>query len=60
MKFYLDRDVVSAECSQTFFVEAENIEEAKRKFLEGDSDIECSDVDVTQLSEIDTSLIYKD
>jgi len=58
MKYYLDRDVTSADGSQTFYVFADSLEEAKQKFIAGDSDIEHSEVEVTQLADMELADIY--
>jgi len=57
-RYFVDRDVVQAEGAQTFVVEAATEEEAKQKFLAGEADIECSEVEVIQLDDWDFSIMY--
>lgn len=58
-KFRIDRDVVSAEGTQTFEVEAENLEEAIKKFDAGESEIVEHEVEVVALSHFDNADIYE-
>ncbi|MCK5615037.1 hypothetical protein KAR91_74935 [Candidatus Pacearchaeota archaeon] len=60
MKYYLDRNVIAAFGTQTFVVDADSLEKAKKKFLSGESDIEYSEVEVTKLDEYDFDEIYTD
>ena len=58
MKYYLDRNVIAASGTQTFVVDADSLEKAKKKFLSGESNIESSEVEVTKLDEYNFDEIY--
>ena len=58
MKYYLDKNVIAASGTQTFVVDADSLEKAKKKFLSGESNIESSEVEVTKLDEYNFDEIY--
>lgn len=60
MKFRCVREIVSAEGSQEFEVEAKSIEEAKEKFKSGGGELVSSDCEVMDLSDYDLDSVWEE
>ncbi|MBT4091416.1 MAG: DUF1381 domain-containing protein [Deltaproteobacteria bacterium] len=60
MKYNVEREVTAARGWQTFQVEADSLEEAKEKFLNGEAVIVAEEIEVLSLSKWDFDEIYEE